>query len=267
MLNDLRGKAVLITGGTTGIGLATGLTFAREGALCTLTHRWGSADEDAIRERFAQEHLPPPQIVEADVSNADDTDSLLGALRRRHERIEVFVSNVAMAMVVKDLADYNLRSLARSIEYSAWPLWEYTHRIRTVFGRYPRYVIGLSSSGAEDFTNNYDFVAASKAVLETLCRYLSYRLFDEDVRINIVRAWTVRTESLRNTAGREFEPFMEAIHMGHRFVEPDEVARAILALASGLMDGVRGQIVMVDHGVTFSDNLMRLFDERADVRL
>lgn len=267
MLNDLRGKAVLITGGTTGIGLATGLAFARQGAICTLTHRWGSADEGEIRRRFADQQLPPPQIVEADVSNDDDATRLLEDMRHRHEGIEVFVSNVAMAMVVKDLDDYSLRSLTRSLEYTAWPLWGYTRRIRELFGRYPRYVIGLSSSGPDHFTVNYDFVAASKAVLETLCRYVSYRLFDEDVRVNVVRAWTVRTESLRNTAGRDFEPFMDAVHMGHRFVEPDEVASAVLALASGLMDGVKGQTLMVDHGLTFCDNLMRLFDERHEVTL
>ena len=40
-----------------------------------------------------------------------------------------------------------------------------------MFGRYPRYVVGLSSGGPDAFYKNYDFVAASKAVMETLCRY------------------------------------------------------------------------------------------------
>jgi Aminotransferase class I and II len=47
-MNDLRGKAVLITGGTMRIGLATGLAFARQGAVCTLTHKWGTASEDPL---------------------------------------------------------------------------------------------------------------------------------------------------------------------------------------------------------------------------
>ena len=48
MRNDFTGKAVLITGGTKGIGLATGLAFARHGAHLYLTHRWSSADEDEV---------------------------------------------------------------------------------------------------------------------------------------------------------------------------------------------------------------------------
>ena len=49
MINDYNGKAVLVTGGTMGIGLATGLAFGRNGAQVYLTHAWGSADEDEVR--------------------------------------------------------------------------------------------------------------------------------------------------------------------------------------------------------------------------
>ena len=66
MLNDFHGKAVLITGGTKGIGLATGLAFGQAGAHVTLTHKWGSADEDEIRQQFADCGAPEPKIMEAD---------------------------------------------------------------------------------------------------------------------------------------------------------------------------------------------------------
>src|SRR5262245_49603115 len=124
-MNDFCGKAVLITGGTMGIGLATGLAFARQGALCTLTYKWGTADRDEVLEKFRQEDLPPHRIIEADVSRGEDTDALLQELRSRHDHIEAFISNVSVGLVVQDLADYELRSLFRSIEYSAWPMFEY----------------------------------------------------------------------------------------------------------------------------------------------
>ena len=72
-------------------------------------------------------------------------------------------------------------------------MYQYSHDIHKLFGRWPRYVIGLSSGGPDHFYKNYDFVAASKAVMETLCRYMNYRLFDEDIRINVVRSRLVRT--------------------------------------------------------------------------
>jgi NAD(P)-dependent dehydrogenase (short-subunit alcohol dehydrogenase family) len=265
-VNDLRDKCVLITGGTMGIGLATGLAFAREGCRVTLTHKWGTADEDEVRARFAREGLPRPDILAADVTQDDDTDALLAHLRERHSSIEAFVSNVSTALVVRSLEDYSKRSLFKSLEYSAWPLFSYTRGIREVFGSYPRYVIGLSSGGPDQYFANYDFVAASKAVMEVMCRYLNYRLFTQDVRINVVRARAVRTASLRATFGNGFEAFLEGANMARDLIEPEEVADAILALCSGLMDGVSGQVLMVDRGGTFRDDLMRMYNEREFLR-
>lgn len=266
-MNDLRGKCVLITGGTMGIGLATGLAFARQGARVTLTNKWGTADEEELLARFARENLPAPKIVQADAASDEDTGALLAELKKEHEAVEVFVSNVAMALVTRSLEDYSKRSLFKSIEYSAWPFFEYTRRIRETFSRYPRYVIGLSSGGIDHFACNYDFVAASKALLEVMCRYMNYRLFSQDVRVNVVRARQVRTESLRATFGPELGTFMERANMGPDFIEPEEVANTILALCSGLMDGVSGQVLMVDRGGSFRDNLMRLYNEKEFLQL
>ena len=55
VFNDFENKAVLITGGTAGIGLATGLAFGRLGAQVYLTHRWGSADNDEVRAKFEKQ--------------------------------------------------------------------------------------------------------------------------------------------------------------------------------------------------------------------
>jgi NAD(P)-dependent dehydrogenase (short-subunit alcohol dehydrogenase family) len=261
MFNDFRGKAVLITGGTAGIGLATGLAFGRHGAHCTLTYRWGSADEDEIRERFAAAGAPAPHLVQADVKSADDLTDLLTVIRQSHERIEVFVSGVAAAPAVRGLDDYDWRALTQSLEMTSWPLFTYLRRLYETFGAYPRYVVGLSSDGPDRYHANYDFVAASKAVLETLCRYASAHLIQHDVRINIVRARWVFTESLRGIFGEDIEPFIRR-YFPEGEIPVTEVADTILALCSGLLDAVRGQVLVVDRGTTFTDNLMRLYDGR-----
>jgi NAD(P)-dependent dehydrogenase (short-subunit alcohol dehydrogenase family) len=260
-LNDVKDKAVLITGGTAGIGLATGLAFGRRGARCTLTYRWGSADEDEIRARFADAGAPEPRLVQADVKSEVDLAELLAELRASHERVEVFVSGVAAATAVGGLGDYDWRALTQSLELTAWPLFAYLRRLHAVFGSYPRYVIGLSSDGPDAYQANYDFVAASKAVLETLCRYAQAHLFHEDVRINVVRASWVLTDSLRALFGEDIEPFVRRWYP-ESVIPAGEVADAIVALCSGLMDAVRGQVLVVDHGATFADNLARLFDNR-----
>src|SRR5262249_9550390 len=161
------------------------------GARVTLTNKWGTADEDEIRARFASEDLSMPRIITADASREEDTKGRLVDRRRDFNAGEAFVSTVPMWLVVRGLEADSKRSLFKSVEYSAWPFFEYTRRIRAIFGRYPRYVVGLSSGGPDHFYANYDFVAASKAVLEVLCRYMNYRLFTEDIRVNVLRAWPV----------------------------------------------------------------------------
>ena len=265
MLVDFHDRVVLITGGTTGIGLATALAFAARGAACWLTYRWGSADEDELRARFVEVGASPPRLVQADAARDDDTEALLAEMRKSHTHVDVLVSNVSAAPVVSDLDEYSARALFKSIQYSAWPLVEYTRRIKTVLGQYPRYVIGMSSTGVDSFSVGYDYVAASKAVLEVLCRYLNYRLFDEDVHINVVRSRSVRTASFDAHFGADFAGFAQRFTRAAHFMSADEVANVVIALCSGLMDGVRGQVLTVDRGTTFFDNLMRLYDEREEL--
>ncbi|HLT39949.1 MAG TPA: SDR family NAD(P)-dependent oxidoreductase [Enhygromyxa sp.] len=258
----LEGKGVLITGGTKGIGLACGLAFGSVGARTYLTHRWGSADEDQIRSAFAEVGAPPPVILEADVSQDEDTEALMQQIKDQVGALEVLIANVSFAHVSKRDEDLSLKDLRRSLEYSAWPFVAYLQHAKACFGRLPRYAIGMSSRGPEYFLPGYDFVAASKSVMETFCRYLTSDLLDEDICINVLRANPVETESLEATFGPDFAPFCKKWYAEGFFIQPREVAEAALALASGLMDGIRGQVLLLDRGFGFSDNVVRLFTER-----
>jgi len=264
---DFHGKTVLVTGGTAGIGLATGLAFGRHGARVVLTHRFGSADEDEIRARFAAEGAAPPAIVQADAKDEEDTEALLTSMQKEHDAVDILISNVSAALVVNSIDDYDRRGLLQSIDATAWPIVGYTRAIHAHFGRYPRYVIGMSSTGPDSFSVGYDFVAASKSVLETLCRYLSYRLSDHDVRIIVIRSRSIRTASFDATFGREFSEFADRFCRPEHFLTPEEIADVATALASGMLDGLSGQVITADRGTSFFDDLMRLYQEREELGL
>jgi enoyl-[acyl-carrier-protein] reductase (NADH) len=178
------------------------------------------------------------------------------------------VSNVSFAQVGGGLDSYNRRRLMKSLEYSAWPLMGHVQKIKKVFGRYPRYTLGTSCDGPDTYYPGYEYVAVSKTVIETFCRYMAKQLYEEErAKINVIRSRPVSTESLRATFGEDFEPFLKKYYNDDYFIEVEAVGRAALALCSGLMDAMTGQVILLDKGVAFQDNLMRLFEQRANYGL
>ena len=268
MIQSYENKTVLVTGGTRGIGLATALAFAKIGAATVITYRWGSADEDEVRQMFQAVGGKVPLMVQADVADADDTAALMSEIKESKGAVDVFVSNVAGSVVVSDFEAMSERALLKSIQYSSWPTFAYLQKMKEIFGRYPRYVVATSSPGPDSFNPGYEFVAASKAVLETLVRYASYRLRNDNVNINVVRAAALDTQSTREMFGDDLFQFLERLAApGFEWLKEENVASVILALCSGLLDGVKGQTLTVDRGMLFSDNVMRLYTQREQLSL
>ena len=258
---------VLVTGGTKGIGLGTALAFARHGARLVLTHKWGSADEDELADKFRAVEAPAPLVVEADISRSDETQRLFETIREQCGRVDALISNASAAVTVQSLEDLTERAFLKSMRATAWPVVEYTLAAKRVLGAFPRYVVVMSSDGPDRFTPAYDFVACGKAAAETLARYLAYRLRGEGTRVNVVRSRAIKTDAFEDTFGNEFYGFLRRFVRDDWFMTVDEVANVAFALCSGLFDAMTGQVVMVDRGNTFADGISMIYEQRAGLGL
>ncbi len=244
---DLQGMRVLVTGGTCGLGKALGLEFAQAGTTVFLTHRWGSADENELLAEFEREGLSSPYIVQSDAGDREEVYELMHFIRERGGALDVIVSNVAFGQVVRDIDGLKKKTLDRTLSYSAWPVVTLAQASKEVLGEYPRYLVAVSSDGSEVCHQGYDLIGAAKAVLETMCRYLACRLKPAGVRVNVIRPGLLATASSRQLFGDEFFDAVQRQSPG-QVLEPRSVAATCVALCSGLMDSVTGQVITVDEG-------------------
>ena len=258
-INTLRDKSVLVTGGTRGLGKAIGLEFARVGAKVFLTHKWSSVSENDLATEFLAQDLPPPYVIESDVSDAEATKALMTAIKAKVEAVDVVISNVSFAKTINDIGDYKRNSFELSLQYSTWPFVDLLQAAHVVMGRFPRYAIAVSSHASHDICyNGYDFSGPSKAALESLCRYLALRLKSSGVRVNAIRPGFIDTASFRATAG---DRAVDLLQQHGLLLDPQGAARTCVALCSGWMDAVTGQVIVADEGWSFVSPIAYLTGE------
>lgn len=257
------GKTVLIAGGTRGIGLASAVEFAKQGASVWITHYWGSTSETEIYEYFEKNGVTTkPHIFRANITQTEDTTALLTEIRKHTERIDAFICCAGMLKRIESMEDYSKRAFLKTMEYMAWPMIDYTLLMKEIFGSYPKYIVGMTTYSTIAFNNNYDFAAAAKASVEVLVRYMAVRLASENVRINMLRPPMVDTQAL-SVFGDQHVQKMKALMPVGMQMRPEEVGRAVYGLCSGYLDTINGQIINLDNGATFIDNTPGLI-ERPD---
>jgi enoyl-[acyl-carrier protein] reductase III len=234
--------AVLVTGGTRGIGKAIALRFAALGAeriaLGYLRNdKAADAAADELRSAGAE-----PVLVRGNVAS----DRVVAELAS-HGPYAVVVHNAATGVIRAALEtedkhwDWTLGANARALLSLA--------RVCAPDMKPGSSIVGVSSLGSTRVLENYVLVGTSKAALESVVRYLAVELAPRGIRVNAVSAGVVDTEALDHFPNREqmLRAARERTPAG-RMVEPEDVAGAVAYLCSADADMVRGQTLVVDGG-------------------
>ena len=248
---DLSGRVALVTGGSRGIGRACALRLAEAGAdvIVNYVTSKGAAMQlaeqiDAMgRQAF---------VVKADVSQEDDVQSMIEFIEDRVGQLDILVSNAATGGF-RPLLESNTRHFLNAMSTNALALvllMKYSAKlmVKSPMGRAK--VIAISSHGAEKALPWYGLIGGSKAALESLVRHLALEVGDLGVNVNVIRAGLVETDSTRRlpNAADIFERRREKTMMGDRMLEAEDVANAVLFLASPLSDMIQGETLIVDGG-------------------
>lgn len=241
-------KVVVVTGGTSGIGLATAKRFANEGAYVFVSGRRQEELDKAVKAIGSR-----ATGVRGDMSKLADIDHLYDVVQQSHPQIDVLYANAGggsmlpLGAITEEHFDTTFGSNVKGVVFTvqkALPLLRDGASI----------VLTGSTAGATG-TAAFSIYSATKAAVRNLARSWTLDLKDRGIRVNVVSPGPIRTPGLVELAGNDatqqqglLDYMASQVPIG-RVGEVDEIAKAVTFLASSDASFIAGAELFVDGGL------------------
>jgi NAD(P)-dependent dehydrogenase (short-subunit alcohol dehydrogenase family) len=239
---------VLITGALTGIGRATAIAFAREGARLIVSGRREEAGQALAKELRGLD--AEAEFVKADVRNEADVRALVDHAVTRFGRLDVAVNNAGTEGQSAPLTEQTAENNAATFDTNVLGLLlSLKHELRVMVPQKGGSIINLSSVAGRAGFPGASIYVASKHAVEGLTKSAALEAAPAGVRVNAVAPGPIETPMLNRFVGspQNKERFLKLIPL-QRAGEADEIAQTILFLASNKASYVTGQSYVVDGG-------------------
>jgi NAD(P)-dependent dehydrogenase (short-subunit alcohol dehydrogenase family) len=238
-------QVVLITGASSGIGRATAVEFARRGAKLVL----GSRNEDTVQDLLLELGNDTVVFRRTDVTKAADAKALVALALERFGRLDVAVNNAALeARGTIEAFDEELygRVFDTNVKGTFLGMQAQIPALRQSGGGA---IVNVGATSGSRGTPGMSIYAASKHALEGLSRSAALELASEHIRVNVIAPGPVETPMLERVSGGHMEKFAQRVPMG-RIGKPEELAQAIVWVASADASFVTGAVIPVNGGIT-----------------
>jgi len=246
-MGKLEGKAALITGGNGGIGLATARQFVNEGAYVFITGRRDPELAAAVEEIGRN-----VTGVQGDVSNLADLDRLFAQIKREKGKLDIVFANAGVARYARlgtiteeyydSIFNINVKGLLFTVQ-KALPLMPDGGSI----------ILNASIVASKGFSSNSVY-SATKAAVRSSARTWTTDLKDRGIRVNAVSPGSIDTPGLSDllasaeTGQERLKMISNSVPLG-RLGTPDEIAKAVVFLASDDSSYITGTELFVDGGM------------------
>ncbi len=259
MRTSNKGKTLVITGATKGIGRATAEKFASERVNIAFTYNSDKAVADAIAQELERRYDIRARAYPLNILDLDQFKTLFEAIDADFDRVDFFVSNAMIygRSVVGGYGKFMKLRPARGLT-NIWTATvgafvagsqEAARRMHKVGGGS---IVTLSSTGNMVYIENYAGHGTNKAAVEAMSRYAAAELGEMGIRVNAVSGGPIETDALRAFTNYE-EVKAETIKRSalNRMGTPEDLAGAVYFLCTNEASWITGQTIVVDGGTTF----------------
>ncbi len=240
-------KVAVVTGGNSGIGLATAKAFAREGANVVITGR-SEATLKAAQEELGPEAL----VIRADMSRVPEIAAAMDQIRKKFDRIDALFVNAGIGRFVPFEAvteEFFDETMATNLKGAFFTV----QKAVPLLSRGAAVVLNASINAHKGMPGSSVY-GASKAAVVNLAKTLSADLLQRGVRVNVVSPGPIATPildrmGLPEEQTRQTKEWITGQVPLKRFGHPDEIAAAVLYLSSSESAFVVGTELVVDGGM------------------
>ncbi|TET95644.1 MAG: glucose 1-dehydrogenase [Desulfobacteraceae bacterium] len=245
---EFKDKRVIVTGGTKGLGKAIALSFALEGAWVGVNY--SSDDESGSRTEVELKGLATKSLLlKADVSIGSDVEMMIGRVLDEWEYVDILVNN---AGIIRDklLMFLDEKDWDRVVEVNLKGTYLCSRAIiKTMIARRFGRIINITSPSALTGRAGQTNYSASKGGIISFTKSLSKEMARLGITVNAVCPGIVSTPMIEDLDQETKSNLLNMIPMG-RFGEPEDIAWAVLFLASEKAGYITGQVLAADGGLT-----------------
>ena len=244
-MNKLKGKVIIITGSSRGIGMTIAKTLAKNGAKVVVNYSGSEETAKSVVNEILQSG-GQAIAIQADVSKSEDVKRLFQKTIERFEKIDVLINNAGIAIykLIKDTAD---EDFDRIFDINVKGVFNTMREASTLLADNGR-IINFSSSVTRLMLPTYGTFSATKAAVEQLTRVFAKEVGTKGITVNSISPGPVNTELFKQGKDEEVIKRLASMSAFNRIGEPEDIAKIILFLVDDDSKWITGQNIGANGG-------------------